>query len=71
MYEEDRRNIRGVFADPDGVHYTLVVDDEAYAHLLNDGWTVIKEMHTVIRNSVPGPTSDSPSIDILVQGADL
>lgn len=64
MYEEDGTNMRATFIHPDGGKFVLVVDDEAYAHLLNEGWSLddTQEAREIVREEIPGMFPDGPPI---------
>lgn len=43
MYVPDGNESLLLIQDPEGQEFRVMVDDETYAGLLNEGWTVVRE----------------------------
>lgn len=52
MYISDGHEKLVYFRDTKNERFQLVVDDEAYAYCLNQGWTVEEEVRPVYREPV-------------------
>lgn len=53
MYEPSGNETVVRMRNPEGSVHTLALDDEDYAHLLNEGWHAEEEVSTFFREPIP------------------